>query len=191
MARPCSRAGPSRAGPAARSVACVGVVGEQPLVALELFEAQIARMRAFEQGDPLLAWLQAITDLAVRGLAGAAPAIDERAGITRVVQRLQHAPVRQCRPRQLAFARAGAHARGEQQLLVVERLHDGARRAGPLERLEKVAQRLLHGAVGIEHNVARRVIDQADRQRQGQLAAARLGEDAALQPRTDEVQLGL
>ena len=54
-----------------------------------------------------------------------------------------------------------------------------------------MTQRVLDGAVGIEHDLAGRVGHQPDRQRHRQLAAARLGQDPALQAGADEVQLRL
>jgi hypothetical protein len=54
-----------------------------------------------------------------------------------------------------------------------------------------VAQRLLHGAVGVEHDLPDQVARQPNRQWHRQLAAAGLGQDPALQAGADEVQLGL
>jgi hypothetical protein len=50
---------------------------------------------------------------------------------------------------------------------------------------------LADAGVGIEHDVAGGVIDQPDGQAHGELPAPGLGQDPALQPRADEVQLGL
>ena len=69
---------------------------------------------------------------------------------------------------------------GEQQPVAVERLHDRARRPGPLRRSrtgDAIAS--LHAAVGVEHDLPGRVIDQSDRERHRQLAAAGLGQDPA------------
>jgi hypothetical protein len=93
------------------------------------------------------------------------------------------------RPGQLALALARADPRGEQQPLGVERIDDRPRRPGSLEGLKQVAQRLLHGRVGIEHDLAARILHQPDRERHRQLAAAGLGQDPALQPGADEVKL--
>jgi len=70
-----------------------GVGVQQALVDLELLEGEVARVRVDDQGGPLLARQLLHGGLAVGGLAGAAPAIGERAGVARVVQRLEHAPV--------------------------------------------------------------------------------------------------
>ena len=98
--------GGSFAGGAGGAVGAVriGVGGEQLLVVLELLPAEIAGMGVGDQRDPLLAWLLAGRGAPVGGLAGPALAIDERAGIARVVQGSQHPPVRQLVPRELAFA---------------------------------------------------------------------------------------
>src|SRR6516165_2206649 len=52
-------------------------------------------------------------------------------------------------------------------------------------------QRLLHALVGVECDLAGRVVDESDRQRRLELAAAGLGEDAAAQASAEEVQLRL
>jgi hypothetical protein len=72
---------------------------------------------------------------------------------------------------------------------VVERLDAGGGRAGGGERREQVGERLLHAGVGVEHDVAGAVIDQPDRQRRDQLAAAGLGQHPTTEPGLDEVQL--
>ena len=94
-------------------------------------------------------------------------------------------------PRELAVAFSFADPAGEQQPVAVERIDDRARRSGPGECCEQVTQRVLNGAVGVKHDVPGRVIDQADGERHRKLAAAGLGQDPALQPGADEVQLGL
>jgi len=48
-----------------------------------------------------------------------------------------------------------------------------------------------HAGVGIERDRAGGVVDEADREADGELAALCLGEDPALQARADVVQLGL
>ena len=53
-----------------------------------------------------------------------------------------------------------------------------------------MADRALHTGVGIEHDLAGRILDQSDRERHRQFATAGLGQDPALQPGADEVKLG-
>ena len=158
---------------------------------LELLPGEIARVRVGNQRDPLLARYLPGGGAPVRGLAGPALAIDERAGIPRVVQRAQHPPVRHLVPRQLALAFSLADPAGEPQPVMVERVDDRARGSGPRERREQVTQRVLDGAVGVEHDLPGRVLDEPDRERHRQLSASGFGQDPALQPGTDEVQLGL
>src|SRR5215210_7256577 len=121
---------------------------------------------------PLIARLDRVAGRPGRGLAGPLAAVDERAGVARVVQSPQNAPVRQLGPDELALVRAAARPRREPEPFAVERVDDGARGAGPRERLEQMRQRLLDGAVGIEHDLAGGVVDEADRQWGLQLAAA-------------------
>ena len=76
-------------------------------------------------------------------------------------------------------------------MLGVELLHGRARRAGAGEQGEYMSDRLLHTGIRVEHDFAGRVVDQPDRQRHLQLAAAGLGPLAADEAGPDEVQLGL
>ena len=77
------------------------------------------------------------------------------------------------------------------QLLLAEVSHRGRRRACALEDLEQVGDALAHLAVGVEHDMVCRIIDQTDRQRCLQRAAARLVEDAAAQAGAQHVQLSV
>jgi len=65
--------------------------------------------------------------------------------------------VPQRHPGQLAFVRPDTHPGREQQLLVVERLHDGPGRTGASEGGEQMTQRVLHAGVGIDHITRRRL----------------------------------
>ena len=80
---------------------------------------------------------------------------------------------------------------GEGQPGGAERLHAGGGRPGGLEGGEQVPQRALDGGVGVEDDVPGGVVDQPDRQRGDQLAAAGLGDDPAAQPGPDEMEFGL
>ena len=79
---------------------------------------------------------------------------------------------------------------GNSRLLGGEGLHDGAGRAGAGEGGEQVSDGVLHADVGIQHDLAGRVVDEPDRQCHLQFAAAGLGQLTAAQPGPDEVQLG-
>ena len=71
-------------------------------------------------------------------------------------------------------------------------LTTAVRRPGGLEGGEQVrAAAPLDGGVGVEDDVPGGVVDQADRQRHDQLAAAGLGQDPAAQPGPDEMQFCL
>jgi len=105
------------------------------------------------------------------------------------VQHPQHGVVGQRLPVDLALARAFEVPPGKQQPGAVERLHDSRGRPGGLERGEQVPQGALDGGVGVEDDVPGGVVDQPDRQRHDQLAAAGLGQLPAAQPGLDEVEL--
>jgi hypothetical protein len=169
----------------------IGVCCQQLLVVLELFPGQIAGVRVVDQAGPLLAWELSGGGAPVRSLARPALSIDERAGIAGVVQGAKDPPVRQLVPCQLAFAWPFADPAGEPQPVAVKRIDNCARGAGPGERGEQVTQCVLDRAVGVEHDLPGGVGHQPDRERHRQLTAAGFGQDAALQPGADEVQLSL
>ena len=130
-------------------------------------------------------------DLAVAAGACAAAAEDEHAGVARVVECAQHAPVAERCPGQFAFALTGPDPGREAEPVLVERLHDCAGRPGGREGLEQVAEGVLHALVGVEDDSAGGVVDEPDRERYLELAAAGLRELPAAQAGADEVQLGL
>ena len=123
----------------------IGVGGEQLLVLLKLFPGEIAGVCVVDQADPLLAWELPCGGAPVRGLAGPALSIDERAGIARVVQGAQHPPVRQLVPCQLTLAFSFADPAGEPEPVAVEGVDDRARGSGPGEGAEQVTECVLDG----------------------------------------------
>jgi hypothetical protein len=108
-------------------------------------------------------------DEEVAGLAGdvfgLAAAVAERAGVAGVVQHVEHPVVGERPPHDFALALAGVDALREGQRALGELFDGRPRRAGALEDLEHERDRLADCGVGIEHDLARRVVDQADRQR--------------------------
>ena len=145
-----------------------GVGQQQLLVGLVGVPADVAGVGVADQRDPLLAGQGVEGLLAVAGEAFAAAAVGERAGVAGVVQGAQYPPVLQRHPGQLALVGAGAYPHREQQPVGVELLHGRARRAGAGEQGEQVPDGLLHTGIRVEHDVAGRVVDQAD----GQAASA-------------------
>jgi len=105
------------------------------------------------------------------------------------VQYPQHGVVGQRLPVDLALARPLQVPPGEGQAGGAERLHARGRRPGRLERGEQVGDGALDGGVGVEDDVPGGVVDQPDRQRHDELAAAGLGQLPAAQPGLDEMQL--
>ena len=175
--------GAFRAGPAARRRRGLGVLGEGAEVLLELLPGDVAGMGVRDQHDPLLTGhVWRVTVRRSRPAASRSSAVDERAGVARVVQRSQDPPVVQRHPGQLALVRPACAPGPGTAGLVVERLDHGAGRAGPGEGGEQVPDRVLHAGVGVEDDLAGGVVDQPDRERHRQLAAAGLGELTAAEP---------
>jgi hypothetical protein len=169
-----------------------GVRLQRRLVSLVLLEADVSRVRVFDQHGPLVARLVDRAGVTIDVGELLASPVEVRARVAGVVQREQHEVVAQRLPVGLADARpAGGVSAGEPKPLGGELLDDGVRRAGLLEALEQVRDRPAHFGVRVERHVAQLVIGQPDRQPDAQLAAGGLGEQSALKAGADEVQLGL
>jgi len=117
------------------------------------------------------------------------PTVGERAGVARVVQHVQHGGVPQRLPAGLALAGPFAVPPGEGQPGGAERFDHRGGRPGGLERGEHVPDGGLDPGVGVEDDVPGGVVGQPDGQRHDELAAAGPGDDPALQPGPDEVEL--
>ena len=190
MMMPCSSAGPSRGGPAARSRPCAAALA-----------ASRARLASYWSRVMYPGWAPGMKEIhSSRGSDGAGqfpagkgdvavPAEGERAGVAGVVQDPQHDVVGQRLPVDLALAGPGPVPPGEGQAGGVERLHAGGGRPGGLEGGEQVREGAADGGVGVEDDVPGGVVDQPDGQRGDQLAAAGLGHDPAAQPGPDEMEL--
>src|SRR5207244_8007807 len=139
--------------------------------------------------DPFLA-RQHLAAVATIGAAAKAAAPEEEGSrVARVVQDLESPGEGEGCPGQLSFVQPAADPAWEEELALVELLEGGPGRAGPPERVEQVANRLLDLGVGVEDDPARRVVAQPDRQRPGQLAPAGLGEDSSPKPCLEDVEL--
>jgi len=148
-------------------------------------------MGAGDEGGPLVAGQLPGGGLpAGQDLVGA-PAVGEAAGIAGIMQHPQHGGVQQRLPVDLALAGAFVMPPGKGQPGGTERLHARGRRPGRLECGEQVGEGALDSGVGVEDDVPGGVVDQADRQREDQLAAAGLGQLPAAQPGPDEMELSL
>src|SRR5207249_5608574 len=94
-------------------------------------------------------------------------------------------------PEDLALGRSRPRAPRKGEPLRAEGLHRRGGRAGAPEGREEEADGLLDLLVGVEDHAVVRVVAEADGQRRLELAAARLVEDAAPQPRPEDMQLRL
>ena len=100
--------------------------------------------------------------LAVRQEASADAAIDERAGVARVVQYLEDSRVGRSHPMQLALVQSLANAAGKPETLLAEQFRGLHRRSGPVEGLEDQTHRSLYFGVWIEDQNAVVPINQTD-----------------------------
>lgn len=126
---------------------------------------------------------------ALHGALGLGAAIGEGPGVAGVLQDVQGAMVEQGPPDELALVGSGVHPAREEPALLAEAAHGGRRRSAAAEGLEELGDGLLDGAIGIEHHLARGVVDEPDGQGDLELAAARLGQLAAEEPGPEHVQL--
>src|SRR6266567_4159028 len=168
-----------------------GGVGRQPGdVGLVLVQGDVSGVGAGDEGGPLVAGKLDAAAFPAGQYLLAAPTVGEHAGVAGVVQHPQDRVVLQRLPVDLALAGAFLVPPGEGQAGGAERLHDRGGRPGGLECGEQVGERAADGGVGVEDDVPGGVVDQADRQRHDELAAAGLGDLPAAQPGPDEMELG-
>ena len=112
-----------------------------------------------------------------------------RPGVAGVAKHTPDACVREAAPAQLARPRAAVGAAREPP--AGEHADHAVGRAGLPKRFEHVGDCCLHLLVGVDDRVGLGVVDQADRQRETQLAALGRVALGALQPHPHHVQLGL
>jgi len=105
------------------------------------------------------------------------------------VQDVQHDVVGERLEVQLAGAGAALVAAGEGQVRGAEGGHDGAGRAGGGEGVRQQLQRAADFGVGVEHDGAGGVVDQAGRLAAFQLAATGLGQQSSLHAGPQEMEL--
>ena len=147
-------------------------------------------MRFTNEHRPLFAWDRSVL-VASGGRARLVPTVHEGAGVAWVVQDLQHAAEQQRTPDQLALAWPGLDVAREQQLVRLELADRRRGRARAAERGEQQPHRVLDLLIRIQHDAIERIVGQANRQRQLQLASTRLVQHAPDQACTQHVQLGL
>ena len=148
-------------------------------------------MRSGNQRDPFIPGHAPQTRDAIDAPERMAAPVDEGAGISGVVQRAQHLAVIQCIPQQLTLVRALGTAVRKCQTLLTRGLDRGAGRAGAGEGGKQPPQAMLHLPIGVEHERAIAVVDQAHGRAHLELATARLVQDPALQTRPQHMQFGL
>ena len=157
-------------------------------ILLELLPGDVAGMGDGNTGEPITALALSKHLFAVDSPPIVSPAIDISARIARIVQRSERGRYGQrLENRHLLVA----DPRREADALLAEGLD--RLRGGPdaRERLEKIGDRLSDLLVGVEDHLAGLVIGEPRRQRAAIFAAPHLVQDAAAQPRFDDVQLGL
>ena len=116
--------------------------------------------------------------------------IHKGARVARVVEHPQGARVIERAPDHIAFARAVPEAARERPPLCAEVLDRCRRRAGAPEGRKEGPDRVLHALIGVEHDPARGIIDEADWYPALQVAAAGFVQEPSLQPRAEQMQLG-
>ena len=128
---------------------------------------------------------------AVGPVACARAAIDEGAGVARIVQHLQDARMLRRRPQEFTLVRPRTQPAREQEALLPEEADGLDRASGPLEGLEDQADGVLHLGVGIEADRPVGPVHQTDRRAHLEFAAPSLVELTTAHPRLEDVQLGL
>lgn len=160
------------------------------LILFEVLPRNVADRRIRNECRPLLARQPLGHEPRVGGVPLPAAPEEERARIAGIVQDPQHARVLQPAPQRLALVRPVARTPGKGDLLRAKRFHGRRRRARPSKRLEERAEGVLDLPIRIETHTPGGVVHEAHRQRDFELAATGLVDDAAAQPRSQHMQLG-
>lgn len=126
------------------------VVGESNLIGLEAFPVDVSAVLVGDHELPVGHRQLDLGDTAVRSMARACSAIEEGAGISRIVQDLSNAGMARRRPKQLALVWFFAETPRKQDALVEEESDRSYRASGALERIEDQPKRPLHLYVGVE-----------------------------------------
>ena len=159
MTMPWSNAGPSRGGLRRRSRPWHrGILAQHRLVVFEVVPADVARMRITYERRPFFP--RQLVVLPMPSLPRAT--IHKGARVARVVEHPQGARVIERAPDHIAFARAVPEAARERPPLCAEVLDRCRRRAGAPEGRKEGPDRVLHALIGVEHDPARGIIDEAD-----------------------------
>ena len=137
-----------------------GVIGEPTLIDLEAFPVDVALVHARHDELPFRPGNLDHGGAAVGQVAYARAAIDEGAGIARIVQHLQDACVLRWCPQEFTLVGSCAQAAWEQQALLPEEADrlDGA--SSPFEGLEHQTDGVLHLGIGIEADRSVGPVDQ-------------------------------
>jgi len=103
------------------------------------------------------------------------------------MQDLQSAAMRQLGSDQVAFLRSLSQSTRKHESALVNGLHRGHRRSRASKGIKEEAQTLLDLFVWIQHRLARRIINEPDRQRRFQFSPPSFVQDATLQARFDDM----
>jgi predicted site-specific integrase-resolvase len=121
----------------------------------------------------------AVKDWRDRGLLRGHRYNDKGQCLTRIMQDLQSATMRQLGPDQIAFLRSLSESARKQQSALVKGLHRCHDRSHPSKGLKEESQTFLDLFVWIQNWLAHRIIDEADRQRRFQFAPPSFVQNAA------------
>lgn len=153
MSKPCKqrRSFPRRRTPCAGMR--LSVVTQNTLVGLIADPVDVAGMRLGNQHSPLLPGHKLLPGMTVEVFSATPATEHEGTGIAGIMQHVEHAPMGQLTPEELAFVNTEADAAWKAYALALERLHRGICRAGAFEALEQQAQRRLRLTIGVQNNV--------------------------------------
>ncbi|CAD6562347.1 hypothetical protein LMG28727_07718 [Paraburkholderia kirstenboschensis] len=174
---------------ARREATCI--VHERSLVALVLGPRDVAFMCIWNEYLPVRLLHTQLHSLELGVVGSAGTPIGKRTCVSRVVQNLQHARVIDCAPQHVTLADAATNAPGEEDLLPAQAAYYRARGTCLAKRVKQQSHRVLDLPVWIEHRTTIGRIGQPDGQRHFEFAAPCLVENATLQARLEDVQLGL
>jgi hypothetical protein len=166
------------------------------LVAEKLVPTDVARMGILEDNGPVSPFTLVHLHLHRRPICGLdprllAPPEDIRASVERIMEDGEHAPVLEWFPAQFALAPRLAAAARKAEPFAAEVAQHCHRRAMVLEQGKNEPYGVLDLLVRIQHDVPERIMDQANGQREAQLALLGFRHRAALHALPQPMEFGL
>ncbi len=168
----------------------LGIFGETGLVRLEALPVNVSTMVVREDELPVIHLHLDLGHASARPAPAACAAIDESAGISRIMQNLQNAGMAGRGPEEFTLVGLLALPSRKHDAFVQEEPDGACRAPEALERVEDQAQRVLHFDIGIQVKDPIRTVHQSHWRSDLKFAAASLVELTAAHPSLEDMKFG-